>query len=184
MNNLPHWLPDIINVDGNFDDVLRRLYNIFHRDFVEKHPRLSDMAVWHDKKVKPGETYEEDFWHLIERDWEKNNRRSFDPERAKRLPWCAPTLNNSQDPQVKYWICDERGKLTCYVWLEDYDYVIILEKQTLPPKVINGIEKPARTVAFLKTAYHVDGESKRRHFRRKYGERVPQNANAAPKDGE
>jgi hypothetical protein len=141
--NKPPWLPDLICVDGNFDDVVSWLYNIFHRDFVESHPKLAAMEVWHDKRVKPGETYEEGFWHLIERVHNKQESRNFDPRRAERLPWCAATLNNSQQPQVKYWICNEQGKQTCYVWLEDYDYVIILEKRTLPPKSVNGIDKPA-----------------------------------------
>jgi len=172
MSKLPHWLPDMICVDGDFKQILSRLYNIFHSDFIEKTPHLGSMEVWHNREVKPGQTYEEIFWHLIERDPNNQENRSFDPRRAERLPWCAPTLNNSQQPQVKYWICNEHGKQMCYVWLEDYDYVVILEKRTLPPKVISGTEKPVRIVAFLKTAYHVDGESRRRCFRRKYGERV------------
>jgi hypothetical protein len=172
MNKLPQWLPDIICVDGNFNDVVNKLYNIFHRDFIKNHPKLSGMNVWHDRTVKPGETYEVSFWHLIERDHDKQGSRSFDPRRAERLPWCAPTLNNSQKPEVRYWICNEGGKLTCYVWLKDYDYVVLLEKRILPAKVINGMEKPARTIAFLKTAYHIDGESKRKYFARKYEERV------------
>jgi hypothetical protein len=172
MNNLPDWLPDIISVDGSFDDVLSRLYNVFHRDFIERHPKLNDMEVWHDKRVKAGEIYEESFWHLIERDHNKQGKRSFDPRRAERLPWCAPLLNNSDQPQVKYWICRENNRLICYVWLEDYDYVVILERRTLPPKEIKGTQKPARNIAYLKTAYHIDGESRRRYFRRKYEERI------------
>jgi len=172
MNNMLTWLPDIICIDGDFSDVTNRLYNIFHRDFVESHPRLSDMDVWHNRRVKPGETYEEGFWHLIERDHNNEGTRCFDPRRAERLPWCAPALNHSQEPQIKYWICNESDKQTCYVWLEDYDYVIILEKRILPPKMVDGIEKSTRTIAFLKTAYHIDGESRRRHFRRKFGKKI------------
>lgn len=172
MNELPHWLPQMVSVDGNFSEVVGRLYNIFHRDFVEGHPKLTDMDVWHDRRVKPGQTYEEGFWHLIERDHDKEAKRTFDPRRAERLSWCAPTLNNSGKPQVKHWSCDENGKLTCYVWLEGYDYVVILEKRTLPAKVMAGTEKAARTIAFLKTAYHIDGESRRRYFRGKYEERI------------
>ena len=172
MNDKPQWLPDIICVDGDFRQVLSRLYNIFHQDFITNTPKLGDMDVWHDRRVRPGETYEEAFWHLIERDYKKDAIRSFDPRRAERLPWCAPTLNNSEKPQVKYWICNEGKKLTCYAWLEDHDYVIILEKRTLPPKSVNGIDKPAKTVAYLKTAYHVDGESRRRFFRKKFKQRI------------
>lgn len=172
MKDLPGWLPQMVCVDGVFKQVINTLYNIFHRDFVEGHPVLGDMDVWHDRTVKPGETYEESFWHLVERDHNDTGRRSFDPRRAERLPWCAPSLINSTQPEVTYWICNENGKLTCYVWLENYDYVVILQKRTLPAKIVNGEQKPERTIAFLKTAYHVDGESRRRYFCRKYGERI------------
>jgi hypothetical protein len=168
MRDLPRWLPEMICVDGEFHKVVGSLYNIFHRDFIEGHPKLTDMDVWYDRRIKPGETYEEGFWHLITRDYAKDGSRNFDPRRAEKLPWCAPTLNNSEKPQVKYWVSDERGKLTCYVWLEDYDYVVILEKRTLPAKVVNSEQKLARTIVFLKSAYHVDGDSNRRYFQRKY----------------
>ena len=171
MNELPDWLPDMICVDGDFTQVVSRLYNIFHRDFIETHPKLADMDVWHDRKVKDGK-YEEVFWHLIERDHNKQGSRSFDLRRAERLPWCAPTLNNSKKPQVRYWICAKNKKLTCYAWLEDCDYVVVLEKRRLSAKIANGVEKPERTIAFLKTAYHVDGESQRRYFRKKYERRI------------
>ena len=172
MNNLLPWLPDMICVDGDFTALVNQLYNIFHHDFIQSHPNLSGMEVWYDKKIKPGDTYEEIFWHLIQRDHENQGTRAFDPRRAERLPWCAPLLNNSNQPEVKYWVSREKKKLTCYVWLEEFDYVVILQKRTLPSKVIDEVEKPSRTVAYLKTAYHVDGESRRRYFRRKYEDKV------------
>ena len=172
MSELPPWLPKILCVDGNYNEVVNRLYNVFHNDFIQGRPTLTGIDVWYDKKVKVGETYEEGFWHLITRDFANDGNRVFDPRRAERLPWCAPTLNNSDKPQIKYWICDKNKKLTYYVWLEDNDYVVILEKRTLPAKVVDGKEKPARIIAFLKTAYYVDGDSKRRYFRRKYEARI------------
>lgn len=172
MSSLLPWLPEIIDVNGSFDEVVNRLYTIFHRDIVLGYPRLDGTEVWFDRTVKPGKAYEEGFWHLIERDHYNNGNRSFDPRRAERLPWCAPMLNNFHMPEIKCWMCNERGKLMCYVWLEDYDYVIILEKRTLPPKMVGTIVKPARTIVFLKTAYHIDGESRRRHFRRKYSQKI------------
>jgi len=71
MNEFPQWLPEMVCVDGNFNDIVSRLYNIFHRDFVENNPKLTDIEVWHDRRVMPGETYEVVFWHLIERDRDK-----------------------------------------------------------------------------------------------------------------
>jgi hypothetical protein len=102
MNNKPQWLPNIICVDGNFKEVIASLYKIFYQDFVSGYPKLADIDVWYNRKVKPGETYEEGFWHLIERDHDKQGCRTFDPRRAERLPWCAPTLNHFQHPEVLY----------------------------------------------------------------------------------
>jgi hypothetical protein len=172
MSEFPNWLPQRMSVEGSFDEIVSRLYNIFHRDFIQNHPKLDGWDVWYDKKVIPGQMYEEVFWHLIERDQDNQGSRSFDSRRAERLPWCAPVINHSGQPQVKYWICIENRRPICYLWLEEFDYVIILEKRILPSKTIAGVEKPARTIAFLKTAYHIDGESKRRHLRRKYGEKI------------
>lgn len=174
MSSVLDWLPPIVSVDGEFAKVVSELYNIFHQDFIENKPKLDSMDVWHDRKVKPGETYEEGFWHLIEREWGYNNpgERTLDSRRAECLPWCSPVINHFEDKAVKYWICYEKSKYICYVWLEEYDYIVILQKQTLKAKVINGIARKERQVAFLKTAYYIDGESKRRSFRRKYERRI------------
>ena len=45
-----------------------------------------------------------------------------------------------------------------YVWLEDWDYVVILEKRK------HRIGK----IAFLITAFHVEGKSRRINLERKY----------------
>ncbi|MGB2807820.1 MAG: hypothetical protein WBC22_08775 [Sedimentisphaerales bacterium] len=174
MSSALDWLPPVVSVDGEFAKVVSELYNFFHQGFIENKPKLDSMDVWHDRKVKLGETYEEVFWHLIEREWEYNNpgERTLDPRRAERLPWCSPVINHFEDKATKYWICHEKGKYFCYVWLEEYDYIVILQKRTLKAKVINGIELKERQVAFLMTAYYVDGESKRRSFRRKYERRI------------
>lgn len=168
MNDRPDWLPDTISVDGNYSEVLNRLYNIFHTDFIENKPKLRSMQVWYNRTIKHGETYEDGFWHLIERDHEKGGIRTFDHRRAERLPWCSPLLNCSSDPSVKYWICREKGKLICYVWLEDFDYVVILQKRILKAKD----SLPERIIAFLKSAYYIDGESKKRALRNKYKKRI------------
>lgn len=169
MNLIPNWLPELICVDGDFQAVLRRLYNIFYHDFIETKTRIETMDVWFDRTIKPGETYEDGFWHLIEREHISELARSFDPRRAERLPWCKPSLINCLDETfVKYWKNNEHGHTVCYVWLEHSDYVVILVERLL--KATSN--KPERKIAFLKTAYSIDGESKRRSLRRKYAEKT------------
>jgi hypothetical protein len=165
----PDWLPDTFCVDGEFRTILGQLYSLFYRDFVETKPRLESMDVFFDRTIKPGEVYEDGFWHLVEREHILGQPRSFDPRRAERLPWCKAAITNCLDEVfVKFWKNEERGQVVCYVWLEQHDYVIILTERVLKATTT----KPEKKIAFLKTAYFVDGESKKRSLRRKYSERL------------
>ena len=163
MTPRPKWLPEIVSVNGEWKTVLARLYAIFDADFKQTRREFEGRPVWWDQKVLPGERYEEGFWHLITRVDETVGERLLDPRRAERLPWCGPTISRTRDAAVKVWDYREgSGRIRTYVWLENWDYVIILEKR--PQRV--------GEVAFLITAYHVDGESRRRNLRGKYANRV------------
>lgn len=155
----PSWLPEIVSVNGQWEQVLKRLYSIFERDFVRGGCRFQDMPVWWDRHKSDGDEYEEGFWHLITKMDNHSGERLLDPRRAERLPWCRPTLTNSTDPEVKVWDYRESdGRLATYVWLENWDYVIIVRKR----------QQNRGPIAFLVTAYHVDYNSTRRNLRRKY----------------
>jgi hypothetical protein len=154
----PAWLPEILSVDGDWKDLLERLYAVFEHDFKHGRPRLNEFEVWWDRKKRDETGYEEGFYHLIEREEKVTMRRLFDPRRAECLSWAAPTINNSNDTEVKVWDYREAdGKTNTYVWLHQWDYVIILRKKAMR----------VGPVVFLVTAFHVDGDRKRRHLRRK-----------------
>ena len=159
MNNPPEWLPGLISTDGEWDKVVSTLYAIFKSDFKEGKPTLKNSYVWWDRRVSEGEQYEEGFWHLISRDDYKTKERLFDPRRAERLPWCKATIVHYNDSAVLFW--DNKistNKITSYLWLKDNDYIVIFQKR----KLRTG------TVYFMKTAYYIDGDSKRRSLKRKY----------------
>lgn len=162
MANTPSWLPSIISIEGAWEEILERLYSIFRTDFINGKPKLNNSIVWWDKRVVERDCYEEGFWHLISKDNDLTNERLFDPRRAERLPWCRPTIDHFNDVAVKFWdYKTSRSKIETYLWLEDFDYVIIFQKRK------QGIG----TVYFLLTAYYVEGESTRRNLRRKYENR-------------
>ena len=164
----PPWLPATVSCNGTWDDVLRALYSIFDRDFRRGAPRFRGFPVWWDRTVKPGEQYEEGFWHLITRDDPFQAERLPDFRRAERLPWCRPTLDNEQDPAVTVWDYDtDRKGIRTYVWLRDLDYLAILERRVVDKRV-----RP-RTIMFLVTAYHVDGDWKRKQLQASYEARLP-----------
>ena len=62
----PAWLPKAVSVDGEYHEVVARLYKIFETDFKVARPRLGPLLVWWDKQILPGEQYEEGFWHLTQ----------------------------------------------------------------------------------------------------------------------
>jgi len=163
MSPMPEWLPPMASVDGVWEDTLQNLYNIFVDDFKRRQPRLDTQRVRWDRRVLEGDK-EEGFWHLITRTEKQSGERLPDLRRAERLPWCPPTINNARDISVKLWIYREgNGRLHTYIWLEDWDYVIVFDMRT----------QRIGNVFFLLTAYHVDGKNQRRHLKGKYAKREP-----------
>jgi hypothetical protein len=157
----PESLPAMVNVNGEPDKVFSLLYAIFDADFQSSGRRFQTMLVWWDRRVIDP-PYEEGFWHLITRKDYGSGERLLDFRRAERLPWCGPAITNCGDGCVRVWDYEEGDlRLRTYVWLEAHDYVVILEKHT----------KRQGTVAFLVTAFHVDGKQKREDLERKYQKR-------------
>jgi hypothetical protein len=154
----PGWLPAVVNVNGEPATVFAMLWRIFHADFYGANRRFNGLSVWWDRRVVDP-PYEEGFWHLITRKDYGTSNRLVDFRRAEKLPWCGPTISNCGDGCVKVWDYEEGGKrIRTYIWLEPHDYVVILEKKTMR----NG------PIAFLVTAFHVDGQQNRDSLKRKF----------------
>ncbi len=161
--NRPDWLPDLISTDGNWkEEILPNLYNIFRKDFIYGRPKLDDKKVYWNKTKDKDNKYENGFWHLITIDNSNSNERIFDPRRAERLPWCAPSIKHFNNDIIKYWEYKESAnRINIYLWLENLDYVIIFEKRNIK----------GDNIAFMLTAYYV-GSSTKKKLRRKYNERL------------
>ncbi|MFC2170505.1 hypothetical protein ACFLQJ_00840 [Calditrichota bacterium] len=153
-------MPEIQNTDGDFNEVKARLYDIFCYDFFHSPITFSDLEVWVDRRIIEDE-YEEGFWHLTTKKDHETGERLFDPRRAERLHWCRVILESSEDPEVKVFDYDEftsKGvKTRTYVWLENFNYVIVLEKRNVGTK----------DIYFLITAYYVSYSSSRRKLNKK-----------------
>jgi hypothetical protein len=162
----PSWLPPIAPVSGDLGLVVRSLFSIFELDFVVARPHLGQMDIWWDRNsaLFEGVRCCQGYKHLITREDDNTYIRQFDPPRAERMPWCKPMLTNCCDATVKMWRRLEPPKRTMiYVWLEHQDYVAVLEER----------RQHIGAVAFLITAYHVDGDSMRRSLQRKWEGRLP-----------
>lgn len=165
-NTPPGWLPELIEVDaGRWAEDLKRLYSVFRNDFVTGGPRYEGFPVWHDRKKSDGE-FEDGFWHLVTNDYKKTGDRYPDLPRARRLRWCRATIDNSKPPDVLAFDYEEgNGKIRRYLWVHEWDYLVILEKRS----------KDGQIRAYsLVTAFSFENDkSYRRTTQRKYDQRVP-----------
>jgi hypothetical protein len=157
------WLPDTLIINRNWKEAWDELYDVFKATLIDAQPQLRGYPVWIDKK-KDENGYEETFWHLISQHDRQVKDRIPDFPRARKLPWCAATICNSEDPAVKCWTYLEgKGRVRIYLWIEEHDYVVILE-----PAIMH-----AGTIFHLVTAFEPDGPSTKRNLRRKYENRLP-----------
>lgn len=160
MNNLPSFLPEMLNLDGGWESVLEKLYTVFKKDFIDNNVFYNNSKIIYDKRKIEGDK-EEGFWHLITKEDEKLGRIP-DYDRAKRLPWDKPTIENHSDPVIKSWdYLEGSGKIRIYLWLENYDYVIILQKNA----------GRGKHLIVLITAFYVE-EYKKKDLQKRYEKRI------------
>jgi hypothetical protein len=130
------------------------LYEIFHRDFVQRQAMLGG-SVWIDPRSDRKDLgKEETFWHLITRG---KAERFPDYRRAERLEWVRQLIESPRDPCVKLFYHKEsnpKQDIRLYLWAEAHDFVVI-------------IQRLGRTRAFLVTSFYVDQRSKRDDYRKR-----------------
>ncbi|MEW6419542.1 MAG: hypothetical protein AB1480_15750 [Nitrospirota bacterium] len=161
MSDTPQFLPPMLNLDGEWDTVLSRLYAIFVKDFKESQTCHRGIKVIYNGTIKAdGLGKEEGFWHVVSKFDDDTGERLIDYPRAKRLPWAKPLMESPERPEIKVWQYREgtadKG-LRTYIWLEDYEYALILQRK--------------RKVFYWVTAFYVEAW-KQRDLRRKYESRV------------
>jgi hypothetical protein len=119
-------LPNTIQFDSSSetkDDYLKRLYEIFTKDFY------IDKVTFLGKRVLPEKYPEIDnrvgsFNHITKFD---KSSSKLDFNRSKKIPWLAPILNNSTDPSIKCWETKVKKDTRVNVWYEPGSFHIVLQ---------------------------------------------------------
>jgi len=159
----PSWLPPLLLLPqfrGNITAYLQAVYNCFKKDFVSSRPTLNGLPVY--PQINPKEDNKEfSYWHITH-EGKIESEREFAPRRCERIAWIRAIIENVNDPSVTIWDYKEgKGKIRTYIWLEEYDYIVILEKSRKKDKY------------FLVTAFYFEGNSTYRNLERKYDQREP-----------
>jgi hypothetical protein len=127
MNQFPDWIPEMVNVSPWTADTFDILYTIFSRDFKETKPIYQGFVVWHFPELDDGK--EKVFWHLTHQEDNDAGERLPDLRRSERLPWVRKMIDNSNKEEILHWDYKEgRGTIHTYIWLKDYDFLVIMKK--------------------------------------------------------
>jgi len=129
----PQFLPPILSLNGTWDEALDVLYSIFETDFKKHISNHEGIHITFNKNIVPdGNGKEEGFWHVISKVDYQTGDRLPDFARAKRLPWARPLMESSATTEIKVFDYYEGTKdkgIRRYIWLEDFDYVLVLQRR-------------------------------------------------------
>ena len=158
----PSFLPPMLNLDGEWNDILSLLYNIFVRDFKETKTYHRGKRIIYNGAIKEdGLGKEEGFWHVVSKKDKKSGDRFIDYPRAERLPWAKPLMESPERLEIKVWQYQEGSSdkgLRTYIWLDNYDYALILQRK--------------KNVYYWVTAFYIDLNWKKQDLKRKYENRL------------
>lgn len=162
------WLPPKIDIsEGTYLKMVHKLYARFQMDIKCGNIIFQGSKVGYRPGYEPsGMGYEKIFWHLITADEAITGERVLDHERASRLSWIKPVLEHSSDPCIKVWDYEESNRkmgIRTYVWLEELDFIIVLQKVLL---------RSNKTVMNIITSFHINGPSYRAKIRKKWEKRL------------
>jgi len=133
MIDRPDFLPPMINLDGSYEEIIERLYELFRNDFIEdKAKHLGRDVAYNGVINESSQGKVEGFWHVITREDSARTGRLIDYRRAERLPWSKPLMENPYHDEICFFFYDEgdsRKGIRHYIWIERYNYVVVLQRK-------------------------------------------------------
>ena len=128
---MPEWLPEIIKLEdfnGDWDNYLEALYNVYLHDFKHARPVFRGIQLsvkWHPL-IKGKEAT---FWHIIS-EGEIEDERIPDIRRCERIPWPKPIIENSNENNIKVWQNKRKGdKIRICIYFEEIEYLVVIAKR-------------------------------------------------------
>jgi len=123
---------DDLPTDKPTKDQLYKMYGIFLNDIVNN-PIFIDgvkLSFNRNKSKHPickGKM--QAFEHIITRKNKYKGKRDFDRERANKIHWIRPIINNSTDPRIKFFTrINDEGFNQLYYWYEEKGFMIIIRE--------------------------------------------------------
>ena len=146
-------LPELAKIPEDALAQVPELFKIFRKDFIDNITYFMAYPVIVPRPIK-NEKYPEIFWHIISRQEQKGSRsndtRGIDYERAKRLCWIKPIIQQFRDKEITCWRAKEfdrkagKENYRYYFWYKNGKFIVILK----------CVEKRAKKF-YIATAFYV-----------------------------
>lgn len=134
------WLPEIeeYSHDEEWQTYWNNLYKIFVHDFKISQPDFLGLKVHHRREPMEYDK-EEAFFHVTCNDFKKNQNRVPDLRRCERIRWVKAFIENYASCRdmnytdcndcngIKAWIEDVHGKERAHIFLEEEQYLVVVE---------------------------------------------------------
>jgi hypothetical protein len=150
---------DLDDLEELFDDLgfneptpeqIYQMYGIFLNDFVKNTLTIKGKTVKYNRNPSKHPLFRgkyDTFVHVVTRESKIREKREFDRQRANRIHWIRPILENSKDSRIWYFErTNEHGNNQEYYWYESQDFLVILKQ--IEPDVL------------LLTSFYVDTEKR------------------------
>lgn len=146
-----------MSLDAPSKDQLYKMYGIFLTDFHKTTLLHRGKKVIFNTNPSKHPLFKgkfQGFVHLVTRKSKYTEKRQYDRDRANRIHWIKPILENWQSPQVTYFEQPNKdGEIQYFYWLQANFFIVILRE--LNPDLL------------LISAYCVDEDNKVQ-FRKQY----------------
>jgi len=121
-----------LDIDAPTSEQLYKMYgcflNDFHKNLLVHKGRTVTFNMTPSKHPLFKKKFQ-GFVHVVTRKNHYSGRRDYDRQRANRIHWIKPILENWKSPFVSYFErVNDDGLLQYYYWVQELDFLVILRE--------------------------------------------------------
>ena len=131
LNDLEDLFDDL-DPDGPSDEQLFEMYGHYLNDIVKNPIVINGKNLCFNKNASRHPICRGKhlcFEHIITRESKYSGKRNFDAERANRIHWIRPIIENVTDARIKYFeALNSDGQNQQFYWYEEKNFIIIVRE--------------------------------------------------------
>ncbi|SFE98618.1 hypothetical protein SAMN05518672_113163 [Chitinophaga sp. CF118] len=125
---------DDLDIDAPTREQLYSMYGHFLNDFHKTPLIHKGRKVIFNKNLSRSPLFKgkfEGFVHAVTRKSQYTNKRQYDRDRANRIHWIKPILDNWESSWVSYFErLNDEGQLQYFYWVQSLNFLVILRELT------------------------------------------------------